>query len=175
MNDRARSRSDTYRWTHVDTAIGSTLVVVGPTGVRRIALRTDEGRTDRLLAALPGSLMRSDDDLFEVAQALRDLIDGRRRDFPFELDMSQGTPFQRQVWRELIRIPWGQTAAYCEIADRIGRSNAARAVGQANARNPLPVVVPCHRVISAGGRLGGYSGGLDIKRHLLRVEGVHIP
>ena len=174
MSDQMPTGSGTYRWVQFDTAIGTAFVVVGPDGVRHIALRADHAEVARLLGSLPGQAARGEADLTDVAKALCGVIDGARHGFPFALDLNQGTPFQRQVWRELLRIPWGHTATYRQIAERLGRPGAARAVGQANARNPLPVVVPCHRVISAGGRLGGYTGGLDIKRHLLRVEGVDV-
>jgi methylated-DNA-[protein]-cysteine S-methyltransferase len=85
-----------------------------------------------------------------------------------------GTAFQRAVWRRLAAIPWGETATYGAIAAALGQPGAARAVGQANGRNPLPIVVPCHRVIAGGGRLGGYSAGLARKRWLLAHEGATI-
>ena len=83
-----------------------------------------------------------------------------------------GTPFQLRVWEELRRIPRGETISYRELAARVGNAGAAQAVGQANAANPIPLIIPCHRVISADGSLGGYSSGLDRKRWLLRHEGV---
>lgn len=84
----------------------------------------------------------------------------------------RGTPFQLRVWQELRRIPWGVAVSYRELAARLGNAGAARAVGQANAANPLPLIIPCHRVINADGSLGGYSSGLDRKRWLLRHEGM---
>jgi methylated-DNA-[protein]-cysteine S-methyltransferase len=89
---------------------------------------------------------------------------------PLALD-PQGTPFQRLVWQELRRIPQGQAISYTELAQRIGNPKASRAVGQANGRNPIPLIIPCHRVIAADGGLGGFSSGLDRKRWLLRHEG----
>ena len=83
----------------------------------------------------------------------------------------RGTPFQLRVWQELRRIPWGQTISYGELARRVGNPKASRAVGQANAVNPIPLIIPCHRVIAADGSLGGYSSGLDRKSWLLRHEG----
>ena len=83
----------------------------------------------------------------------------------------RGTPFQVRVWQELRRIPWGQTISYGELARRVGNPRASRAVGQANAVNPIPLIIPCHRVIAADGSLGGYSSGPDRKRWLLRHEG----
>jgi len=87
------------------------------------------------------------------------------------LDLTQGTAFQQDVWRELQSIVAGQTRSYGQIAAALGRPKACRAVGSACAANPLPLLVPCHRVLAAGGRLGGFSGGLHWKRHLLQVEG----
>ena len=85
-----------------------------------------------------------------------------------------GTPFQKRVWRALARIPFGQTRSYGEVAAAIGAPKAARAVGAACGANPLPLFVPCHRVLAAGGALGGFSGGLVIKKKLLRVEGLRV-
>jgi methylated-DNA-[protein]-cysteine S-methyltransferase len=84
----------------------------------------------------------------------------------------QGTPFQRRVWAELQRIPRGQAISYKELAQRVGNPKASRAVGQANGANPIPLIIPCHRVVAANGSLGGYSSGLDRKRWLLHHEGV---
>ncbi|HQI76946.1 MAG TPA: methylated-DNA--[protein]-cysteine S-methyltransferase, partial [Candidatus Latescibacteria bacterium] len=107
---------------------------------------------------------------------LCDLIKGTRRDFPFPLDWDQGTDFQRRVWRALLAVPWGHVVTYGELAQRMGIPvGASRAIGQANAANPLPIIIPCHRVVAAGGRLGGYSGGLETKRFLLRREGITPP
>lgn len=89
-------------------------------------------------------------------------------DVPFELE---GTPFQRQVWSALVEIPYGTTASYGDVARRIGRPTAFRAVGLANGRNPVAIIVPCHRVIGSTGTLTGYGGGLDRKRVLLELEG----
>ncbi len=108
--------------------------------------------------------------LKETATQLDEYFAGERTDFdvPMELD---GTDFQREVWSELTRIPYGETISYGELARRVGRPSAPRAVGQANGRNPIPVIVPCHRVLASNG-IGGYGGGLKVKRQLLAVEGV---
>jgi methylated-DNA-[protein]-cysteine S-methyltransferase len=90
-------------------------------------------------------------------------------DVPMELD---GTEFQKEVWAELARIPYGETISYGELARRVGRPKGPRAVGQANGKNPIPIIVPCHRVL-AGNGIGGYGGGLPMKRALLAVEGVN--
>ncbi|MGH0030029.1 MAG: methylated-DNA--[protein]-cysteine S-methyltransferase [Myxococcota bacterium] len=103
--------------------------------------------------------------------ALDDYFAGRRRDFDDLALAPSGSAFQKQVWRALRRVPFGTTASYGEIARRIGRAGAARAIGGANHDNPLGIVVPCHRVIGADGRLTGYAGGLERKRWLLSHEG----
>lgn len=105
--------------------------------------------------------------------ALGAILTGRApRNFP-PLDLSAGTPFQQTVWRALGQIPIGQTRSYGEIAGAIGQPKAVRAVGGACGANPIPVLVPCHRVLAANGKLGGFSGGLDWKRKLLESEGVN--
>ena len=95
---------------------------------------------------------------------------GRRRDFSFPLDL-RGTEFQLACWRALIAIPYGETRTYADIARAVGRPQGFRAVGMANNRNPVAIVVPCHRVIASDGTLCGYGGGLDIKKKLLELEG----
>ena len=95
---------------------------------------------------------------------------GNRRQFTFPLDL-QGTDFQLACWRALLSIPYGETRSYADIARAVGKPNAFRAVGMANNRNPIAIVVPCHRVIASDGGLCGYGGGLDVKRKLLELEG----
>lgn len=104
-----------------------------------------------------------------VAQVL-EYLEGKRRRFELPLDL-RGTPFQRAVWEALLAIPYGETRTYGEVASAIGRPGAVRAVGAANGANPVPLVVPCHRVVAAGGRLGGFGGGLPLKTRLLALEG----
>ena len=96
-------------------------------------------------------------------------LEGKRRDFELHLDL-RGTDFQLAVWDELCRIPFGATLSYQDVARAIGRPQAVRAVGTANGSNPIPLVVPCHRVVATGGKLGGYGGGLELKRRLLAME-----
>ena len=108
--------------------------------------------------------------LAAAAAQLDEYFAGERRDFALELDL-EGTEFQRAVWDELLRIPYGETMSYGELARRLGRPERVRAVGAANGRNPVAIVVPCHRVIGADGSLTGYGGGLDRKRALLAIEG----
>ena len=105
----------------------------------------------------------------QVFQQLIEYIEGKRRsfDFPYEL---RGTDFQNKVWQELCKIPYGETRSYKEIARAIGNEKACRAVGMANNKNPIIIVVPCHRVVGANGKLVGYAGGISMKQHLLDME-----
>jgi len=104
---------------------------------------------------------------------LRRYIAGERVEFRIRLDLSRGTPFQRKVWRRMCRIPYGRTMAYGELARAIGSPGAARAVGSACGHNPVALIVPCHRVVAAGG-LGGFGSGRAMKRKMLRHEGVDL-
>src|SRR5882762_6820139 len=104
------------------------------------------------------------------ARELREYFEGKRREFSFPLDL-RGTPFQLKCWRALLNIPYGETRTYADIARVVGQPQAFRAVGMANNRNPIAIVVPCHRVIASDGTLCGYGGGLDVKRKLLDLEG----
>ncbi len=108
----------------------------------------------------------------EAIRQLNEYFAGDRRDFDLPLRLD-GTEFQLLVLSELRRIPYGQTTSYSDIAERIGRPKAVRAVGAANGRNPIPIIVPCHRVIGASGDLTGFGGGLETKEALLRLESEH--
>lgn len=107
--------------------------------------------------------------LIRARQELLEYFDGKRTKFDLPLDL-QGTLFQKKVWEELLKIPFGSTISYSELATRIDNRNAVRAVGTANGKNPIWIIVPCHRVIGADGGLGGYAGGLEMKKQLLSLE-----
>ncbi len=102
---------------------------------------------------------------------LNDYFRGKRNSFSIPIVLN-GTEFQQKVWKQLQSIPFGQTISYQELAERVGDSKKARAVGNANGKNPIPIIVPCHRVIAKDGSLGGFGGGLPIKRYLLELEGI---
>jgi methylated-DNA-[protein]-cysteine S-methyltransferase len=113
---------------------------------------------------------RRDDDAFDdVVSQLEEYFKGTRREFELPL-APDGTPFQQRVWQALLDIPYGETISYGELAARIGQRSASRAVGLANGSNPIPIVIPCHRVIGSNGKLTGYGGGLAIKERLLALE-----
>jgi methylated-DNA-[protein]-cysteine S-methyltransferase len=130
-------------------------------------------RGDALAELSPPAGAVEDPPPFEIQCArLQRYFDGLPAEFEDELDLTAGTPFQQLVWRMARTIPAGRTESYGWIAREMGNPRACRAVGQALGRNPIPLIVPCHRVLAAGGRLGGFSGGLDIKISLLRLEGI---
>jgi len=122
-------------------------------------------------AAPPGPEVADHPVLGEAARQLRAYFAGERSSFALPLDFAWGTPFQQSVWQALLAIPAGQTTSYAELGRRVGRPQAARAIGAAVGRNPVSVVVPCHRVLGTAGALTGYAGGIERKTALLRLEG----
>lgn len=112
----------------------------------------------------------ADDITRACIRELDEYFSGKRRDFTVPLDL-RGTSFQLACWNALLRIPYGEIRTYAQQADVVGSPRGFRAVGAANGANPIPIIVPCHRVLATGGKLGGYGGGLDVKEKLLRLEG----
>jgi methylated-DNA-[protein]-cysteine S-methyltransferase len=146
--------------------IGELLLTSDGTALTGLTMSEHRGRP----AQGPKAGWRQDDSLFQaIRQQLDAYFRGKLRDFELPLRMA-GTPFQHKVWEGLRAIPYGETISYMELARRIGRLGASRAVGSANGRNPIAIVVPCHRVIAADGTLGGFGGGLDRKEWLLQHE-----
>lgn len=149
----------------IESPIGPLLLAGGDRGL--YTLRFAEEGT----AAAPDAGWIRDDALLEaVVLQLKEYFRGERRSFDVALD-PRGTEFQRAVWDALAEIPYGETTTYGAIATRIGRPKAVRAVGAANGQNPLPIIIPCHRVIGKDGTLTGFGGGLPAKRALLQLEG----
>lgn len=113
--------------------------------------------------------LKETDLIRKAAKQLKEYFAGKRKIFEFPLE-PQGTEFQKKVWNALIEIPYGETRSYKEIAERVGNEKASRAVGMANNKNPIAIIIPCHRVVGANGKLIGYAGGLDKKERLLNME-----
>lgn len=111
--------------------------------------------------------------LKETEKQLKEYFSGRRKNFDLPIEF-HGTEFQKQVWNELLNIPYGKHVTYGTQASKIGRPKAVRAVGACNGKNPISIIVPCHRVIGASGSLTGYAGGLSVKQHLLNLEGIKL-
>lgn len=160
----------------VDTPVGEVVVAVTPRGLVRIAYTDWGGGADAIVEDLARRLsprvLAAPARLDPLKRELDEYFAGRRRAFDTPIDWSLVVDFGRRVLRATAAIPFGETATYGEIAARAGNPRAARATGNALGHNPIPIVVPCHRVLAAGNRLGGYTGGTDRKELLLGVEGV---
>ena len=149
----------------IDSPVGPLMLAADEHGLRHIEFRENRHPADT------GDWHGGDSDMLRAAEAqLGEYFAGTRTTFELPL-APRGTDFQVSVWRELARIPFGTTISYAQLAQRVGNTQAMRAVGAANGRNPLPIVLPCHRVIGADGALVGFGGGLPVKEFLLRLEG----
>jgi methylated-DNA-[protein]-cysteine S-methyltransferase len=151
-----------YEWSDLQVRSGLSISIqTGPEGVRRIEFG------NRSVHNHTSPVMR------ETLRQLRSYFSGDLQDFDVPLEIV-GTDFQKRVWRALRTIPYGETRSYTQIAELIGAPRAVRAVGAANGSNPIPIIVPCHRVIGASGKLVGFGGGLEWKRLLLDLEGTNV-
>ena len=155
---------------YLDTPVGALLIAGDDEAIREIrfpsksgASRADVGWTEA------GRTQSKRGAIADAARQLREYFAGRRTEFDLPL-APVGTAFQLTVWRELQGIPYGETISYGELARRVGNPQASRAVGAANGRNPIPIVIPCHRVIGANGKLTGFGGGIPTKQTLLALE-----
>ncbi len=164
-------------YAEMEVPIGRLLLAATGKGVCRIGLPNED--REAFFAWLgryveSGPPQEAPEALSGLVLQLREYFSRLRREFTVTLDL-RGTPFQRAVWSELLSVPYGTTITYGELAGRLGRGPAAaRAVGAAVGANPVPIVVPCHRVVGADGSLVGYGGGLEVKEALLRLEGVRL-
>lgn len=161
----------TVRYAHVPSDLGDLLVTDHGDGLSGVYF---PGHRPGRVPEVAGDWVRDDDRFADVRDQLTAYLAGERTTFDLVL-AARGSDLQRAVWDELATIPYGTTVTYGEVAAAIGRPSAARAVAGAVGRNPISIVVPCHRVVGANGTLTGYGGGLDRKRHLLRLEAVTLP
>lgn len=162
-----RKEVETLYYSRIQSPAGPLLIGVSDVGL--VALEFDRG----LPAKVDGQQVRWEESLertSEVRRQLEEYFANERREFDLPLDL-RGTEFRKRCWHELLRIPYGRTRSYAEIARAVGCPNGFRAVGQANHYNPVAIIVPCHRVLAGGKHLGGYGGGLSVKALLLRLEG----
>ncbi len=157
---------ETLYYSRMDSAIGPLNVAVSDKGLVILAFDRDPFPPQKTRYRWEESQEKTAPFIHE----LREYLAGERREFTFALDL-RGTAFQVQCWRALLDIPYGETRTYADIARAVQKPQAFRAVGMANNRNPIAIVVPCHRVIASDGTLCGYGGGLDLKRKLLELEG----
>jgi methylated-DNA-[protein]-cysteine S-methyltransferase len=159
----------------VDSPIGRLLVASTERGLVRVSFHTEQHDDilNELVIRISPRVLEAPARLDEVRRELDEYFEGRRKSFELALDWQLSRGFRSEVLRKLYEnVPYGETATYAEMAADAGRPRAYRAAGSAMGSNPIPVVVPCHRVVATGGGLGGYGGGLDMKRFLLKLEGV---
>ncbi len=158
---------ETLFYSRMDSPAGRLLIGVSESAL--VLLEFDRGLPERIARA-PVLWEESAGRTREVRKQLQEYFAGERQDFILPLDL-RGTGFRKRCWKELLRIPYGETRSYADIAHAVGSPKGFRAVGQANHYNPIAIIVPCHRVLASGGCLGGYGGGLAVKALLLRLEG----
>ncbi len=158
-----------------DSQLGPIFILAGQKGFSRIIInKTEKDCLKELQLQYQKEITEDESALAGAVAAIKDYLAGKRQNFNFKLerdfDLSRATDFQKRVWQVLGEIPYGQTRSYQWVARRINLPQGARAVGAANRSNPLPIIIPCHRVINANGELGGYRGGTEIKKALLTLE-----
>lgn len=155
-----------------DTSLGWMGIVGSPDGLKRVILpqKSKEAVLYQVMSYGCVTEEQSSAMFGDLPNRLRWYLEGKPVDFPDKLDLAEATHFQYDVWRLVRNIPYGETRSYGWVASRLGLPKAARSVGQALGRNPLPIIVPCHRVIKSDGRLGGFGGGVGIKELFLRLE-----
>ena len=156
----------------MDSPIGGLVIGVSDQGLAIIEF--DKGEFPKSRLAQSAEWVESRERTAPAMKELQEYFDGKRREFTVPLDL-RGTEFQKKCWRALLKIPYGKVRTYAQIAKSVDCPQGFRAVGMANHDNPVPIIVPCHRVLASDGTLGGYGGGLDVKRKLLELEGALQP
>jgi len=159
---------ETLHHSTISSLVGPLTLVVSTKGLMRLDFGKDVWINSR--GGTTVNLVESKEAIRPYVEELERYFRGELKEFTLPLDL-RGTEFQKKCWQELLRIPYGKTRTYAQIARAVGSPNACRAVGGANHHNPVAIIVPCHRVVASGGKLGGYGGGLDIKQKLLELEG----
>jgi methylated-DNA-[protein]-cysteine S-methyltransferase len=159
-------------WTTTDSPVGELLLAATPAGLVRVSFWTEDDVLEELAAKISPRVLAAPRRLDDVRRQLDEYFEGRRRHFDVDVDWTLSHGFRRQALQVLAdQVGFGEVVTYKELANRAGHPNAVRAAGSACATNPVPIVVPCHRVIRTGGGLGGYGGGLEAKHLLLTLEG----
>ncbi len=157
------------------TPLGILYLAGGKTGLCRIdfTVKSEKSFIESIHADYNTIPIKSSQPFKKIIKQLQEYFSGKRKKFNIPLDLSSGTLFQQKVWKTLLEIPYGKTESYKWVARQIRKPKATRAVGNANGKNPIPIIIPCHRVVSSDGGLGGYSAGLHNKRKLLKLEGLN--
>ena len=164
----------TAKYTYCSSPVGALGLAATDNGIFRLDLKIDPLLfRERLEKRYHCRAVEDDAHFTRTKEDLEGYFNGKVRRFDTPIDFIEGTNFQRKVWMTLMKIPYGQVRSYAWVAKEIGSPQAVRAVGQANARNPVAIIVPCHRVINSNGDLGGYGSGVEVKVELLRIEGIN--
>lgn len=178
LASRARREGlETVGYDTVDSPVGPLWIAIGPRGVAGITFgdAPHEGELRRLVRLYGPGIVPDRKTAMPLARELDQYFEGKRRDFDLPVDLEGLTAFHQRVLRVLRRIPYGAVLTYQRVAERAGNAKAPRAAGRAVGANPIPIVVPCHRVVASDGTLGGYGGGLPAKRTLLALERGDVP
>ena len=159
-------------YANVDSPLGPLVAAATPKGLVLLHYGEDDAALQEIASKISPRVLHAPARLDDVRRELDEYFDGRRRRFGFKIDWRLMGPFQQKVLKATYRIPFGKVATYKDVATKAGAPKGSRAAGNALGANPIPIVVPCHRVVRAGGGLGGYTGGLQRKEFLLELEGV---
>ena len=163
-------------YSFLESPIGKLGVASTRYGLCRVGIKTEEEKfTWQLIEQYNCQPVKNPEFFNLLERKFNDYFNCSEQQINCKLDLRRATPFQRNVWEKLAEIPYGEMRSYKWVAEQIGQPLAFRAVGHANAKNPFPIIVPCHRVINADGKLGGYSAGIQLKRQLLKLEGNKFP
>ncbi len=165
-------KNETVSYTVFKSPIGLTGLAATQKGLIRLVNKvpSEEDFKKLLAKELEFQIIKNPDHFKSLIEQFQNYFEGELRSFRFPLDLRLGTPFQQKVWKNLLTIPYGFTRSYKWLAQSIKNPDSARAVGNANGQNPLSIIIPCHRVVRQNGELGGYTGGVEIKRYLLKLE-----
>ncbi|HEV8229696.1 MAG TPA: methylated-DNA--[protein]-cysteine S-methyltransferase [Candidatus Limnocylindria bacterium] len=172
-----REGLETVGYRVVDSPLGPLWIAVGPRGLLNVHYGAEPSPLElgRIVRTYGPGILPDARRVDDVARELDEYFSGRRREFDVAVDLSPLTPFQRSVLAATARVPYGELTTYARVARRAGNERASRAAGAAIGANPIPIVVPCHRVVATDGTLGGYAGGLEAKRRLLQLERDAVP
>ena len=171
IGSKIPEKDETLTYTIFSTPLGKTGVAVSPFGICRVVLSISrESDFIEILKMLHPSPIKEPNQLKPIEKEFNQYFDKKLKKFSFKPDLRQGTLFQQKIWHKLISIPFGKTRSYQWLANAIGEPKAFRAAGNANGKNPIPLIVPCHRVIRENGHLGGFTGGSHLKQYLLNIE-----
>lgn len=175
MQDGAQVAERLIYYNSIATPLGLLYLAGSKEGLCRVdfTVKSEKSFLESLQSEFKATPIKSSQPFKKITKQLQEYFSKTRKKFDIPLDLSSGTEFQQRVWKTLLTIPYGKTESYKSVAQKINKPKATRAVGNANGKNPIPIIIPCHRVISSDGGLGGYSAGIHNKKKLLKLEEVN--